>query len=388
MSVDLTGSLYAAYRGAVRRGQQLRRVGEDRRAAAAFRSAARLGARYGASGAGTAERERRLRQSRRLEWLADELERGPSSTCSPPGERRQPEKEDELTARIEELITRTELTWDDVGGLDEAKSQLRTAFALAVARKPRGVRIDTAPNILLYGPPGTGKSLLAVAASNCLDTTFFSVKPGGVLSKWFGESPRLVTRLYQLARRRAPSVVFIDELESLFPSRDRAQSGAECRLLSALLSEISGVRAGGSESPVFTLGATNAPWLMDEAALSRFGRRIYVGLPDEGARRAILQIHLHRNGHRLDFPLGRLVRGTAGFSGRQIADLCTRAVESMVAARNPDIEQAASGCRRAVPYRIRTRPLQWHDFEKALDRMQPDTSSGTLRRFENWQRPR
>ncbi len=223
---------------------------------------------------------------------------------------------------------------------------------MAVAKRPKDVTIDTVGNVLLYGPPGTGKSLLAAAVSNGLQATFFNVSTAKLLSKWFGESPRLISTLFTTARLRAPAVVFIDELEALFPSREADTSGAERRVVSTLLAELSGVSTSGQAPTVFTIGATNAPWLMDAAALSRFSRRIHVPLPDEDARRAILEIHLTKKGHRLEFPVHRLIEATEGFSGRQLAHVAAATVERMVAQSNPDLADVVArgdATRPAIP---------------------------------------
>jgi katanin p60 ATPase-containing subunit A1 len=292
---------------------------------------------------------------------------------------------DDLQAQIDALVTRAAVTWEDIGGLETTKRAIQLGFGMAVAKKPEGIVLDAVHNVLLYGPPGTGKSLLAAALSSGLQATFFNVSASNVLSKWFGESPRLISTLFATARRRSPAVVFIDELESLFPSRDSDTSGAERRVLSTLLAELSGLSTSGESPPVFTVGATNAPWLMDSAALSRFSRRVYVPLPDRQARQAVLDIHLARKGHRLDFSIQRLVDATDGLSGRQLAFLAAAAVQRMVAECNPDLaDVAARGDFSVHQYQIKARPLAWSDVEAVLSGMKPDTSTKVLRRFETW----
>jgi spastin len=155
--------------------------------------------------------------------------------------------------------------------------------------------------------------------------------------------------------------------------------------VSTLLAEMSGVTTSGASPAVFTIGATNAPWLMDAAALSRFSRRVHVPLPDAEARRAVLEIHLTRKGHTLDLPLDRLVAATASLSGRQLAYLAAAAAERMIADQNSDLPDiVARGNADLARYRLRTRPLRWHDFEPVLANMQPDTTPESLRRFDKW----
>ena len=302
-----------------------------------------------------------------------------------PRSRSKPRSRASLDAQIEALITRADVTWDDIGGLDATKRELQLAFGMAMAKKPQGVRIDVANNVLLYGPPGTGKSLLAAAVSGGLHAVFFNVSALKLLSKWFGESSRLISALYGMARKRAPAVVFMDELECLFPSRDTACSGAEHQVLSTLLAELSGVATSSQAPPVFTIGATNCPWLMDSAALSRFGRRIYVPLPDAEARQSILQLHLASKGHLLEFGLERLIAATEGLSGRQLAHVASAAVEHMVAESNPELPGiVAQGGKSVKQYRIKTRALRWSDVEPVLARIKPETPPDAVRRFETW----
>lgn len=387
MNVDLSRSIDHSFRSTLDRAGRLRAEGRSAEAAAVYREAARLArqrARYAVS---RPEKARRLKRAEDLAALAEQVvDEKPSE---PPEQPRRDDEEledtGELQSQIDGLITQADVRWDDIGGLEETKQRIQLAFGMAVARKPQGVTLDVVNNVLLYGPPGTGKSLLAAAVSGGLHATFFNVRASELMSKWFGESSRLISLLYDTARRRAPSVVFIDELESLFPSRDGATSGPERRVLSTLLAELSGVSTSGESPHVFTIGATNAPWLMDTAALSRFGQRIYVPLPDPEARQSVLEIHLEGKGHMLDFPLDRLISATEGFSGRQLAHLAAAAVHKMVADSNPDLADAATrGDDMLEQYQIKTRPLQWSDVESSLSRMKPDTSPEALKRFETW----
>lgn len=384
MNIDLSHSMETAFRQAIDRAETLRQAGRTAEAARVYREAGRLAKQLARYAVGTAEKSRRLQRARDLETLAEQLARLPAATEVGRTDQAEPEA-DELQAQIDALITRADVTWTDIGGLAETKRAIQLAFGIAVAQKPEGLRLDSIQNVLLYGPPGTGKSLLAAAVSGGLKATFFNVSASKVLSKWFGESPRLISTLYATARRRAPSVIFLDELESLFPSRDADTSGAERRVVSTLLAELSGVTTSAASPAVFTIGATNAPWLMDAAALSRFSRRVYVPLPDAAARRAVLEIHLTRKGHALEFPLDRLVAATAGLSGRQLSYLAAAAAERMVADRNAELpDLVARGTADLANYRLKTRPLRWPDFESVLATTEPDTTPESLQRFDKW----
>lgn len=384
MNIDLSHSMQTAFRQAIDRAETLRQAGRTAEAARVYREAGRLAKQLARYAVGSAEKSRRLQRARDLETLAEQLARLPAATEVRRTDQAEPEA-DELQAQIDALITRADVTWTDIGGLAETKRAIQLAFGIAVAQKPEGLRLDSIQNVLLYGPPGTGKSLLAAAVSGGLKATFFNVSASKVLSKWFGESPRLISTLYATARRRAPSVIFLDELESLFPSRDADTSGAERRVVSTLLAELSGVTTSTASPAVFTIGATNAPWLMDAAALSRFSRRVYVPLPDAAARRAVLEIHLTRKGHALEFPLDRLVAATAGLSGRQLSYLAAAAAERMVADRNAELpDLVARGTADLANYRLKTRPLRWPDFEPVLATTEPDTTPESLQRFDRW----
>jgi len=384
MNIDLSRSMELSFRKTLHRADQLRSAGQGAEAAAVYREAARLSRQLAQYAVGAAEKTRRIERARDLDTLAEKVVQERPASTRPEAETPGGEN-DELAAQIDALITRADVSWNDIGGLEATKRSIQVAFGLAVAKRPEGVTLPGGANMLLFGPPGTGKSLLAAAVSNGLQATFFNVSAASLLSKWFGESSRLISTLYAAARRRAPSVVFLDELEALFPSRDCDTTGPERRVLAALLVALSGVSTSGSAPAVFTIGATNAPWLMDSAALSRFGRRVYVPLPDPPARRAILEIHLTGKGHRLEFPIQRLVEATEGLSGRQLAHLASAAVERMAAQCNPDLaEVVARGDASISQYELRTRAVAWSDVEPALAAVKPDASAEAIRRFEAW----
>ena len=171
--------------------------------------------------------------------------------------------------------------------------------------------------ILLYGPPGTGKSHLAKAVATEVDATFFSVSSSDLVSKWVGESEKLVSALFEEAARRRPAIIFIDEVDALASTRRDGESDASRRLKNELL-----VRMSAIESGVLVLGATNIPWELDAAVRRRFERRVYIPLPDEGARRELLRIHLGETPHSLaPSDLDRLASRTMGLSGADVSVL-------------------------------------------------------------------
>ena len=256
---------------------------------------------------------------------------------------------------------------------------------MALARKPKGVRIDSWSNMLLFGPPGTGKTLLAAATAGSLEATFFNVKVSNVLSKYFGESTRILSALFTVARRLSPSVIFLDEFESLSPPRGEGESGAERRIVSTLLAELDGMSSKDDRNYVLTIGATNLPWLLDGAVLSRFQQRIFVPLPDADARRAILEIHLARRGHKLTLPIEELVQRTDGYSGREIEQICQTAITSMTRRANPGLMAVVDKGQTALrAYEIQVEALTEADFQNAFSQIHPAVDVASIKRYQDW----
>lgn len=170
-----------------------------------------------------------------------------------------------------------------MAGLEEAKAALQEAVILPTkfpqffdeARKSWS-------GILLYGPPGTGKSFLAKACATEADATFFSVSSSDLMSKWMGESERLVKSLFEMAREQKPSIIFIDEIDSLCGARTEGSNDSSRRVLTEFLVQMQGV--GSNNDKLLVLGATNTPWELDSAIRRRFEKRIYIALPGETAR--------------------------------------------------------------------------------------------------------
>ena len=394
MPADLSKSVSEALTRGLKRARELAQAGQRPAAAEAYDRCADLAERYAGYAVNTAERSRRLRQAEEYRRLGAALRAAPSDEGAEPTAQR-PTKvradattpPDEYQAAVYELIDRSSVTWDDIGGLDAVKDEIRMAYGLALAAQPEGVVIESGRNMLFYGPPGTGKTLLAAATSNGLDATFFNVRLSSMLSKYFGESTKLIEALYAVARGRAPSVVFFDEFDALTARRDAPDAGgAERRLLATILAALDGM-AGKEKGPlVFTLAATNLPWMIDAAVLSRFDKRVYVPLPDAQVRRQILEMHITRRGHRLDDDLGRLVAQTEGLSGRRIAQLCRSAIKRVVAEENPGLlARVEKGQTALQDYQIRIRPLRLSDFDAALDSVSPEVTAEHLDRYRQWQ---
>ncbi|MFI6687981.1 ATP-binding protein [Streptomyces sp. NPDC050485] len=218
----------------------------------------------------------------------------------------------------------------DVGGMQEVKDRLEAAF-LAPLRNPELRKLygkSLRGGLLLYGPPGCGKTFVARAVAGELGASFLSVSVNDVLDMWIGNSERNMHELFQTARRQAPCVVFLDELDALGGKRSRTQSAGMRNTVNQLLTELDGINAAANEG-VFVLAATNVPWDVDIALRrpGRFDRTLLVLPPDAPARETILRYHLReRPIEKVD--LGKLVKLTDGLSGADLAHLCESAAET------------------------------------------------------------
>jgi katanin p60 ATPase-containing subunit A1 len=272
--------------------------------------------------------------------------------------------------------------------LKETKNLIKETIIIAVANKPESIKADK--GILLFGPPGTGKTLLAAATAGSLESTFFNVKVSSILSKYFGESSKLISALYDSARRHSPSIVFIDEFDSITMSRDGDQGEASRKVLSTLLSELDGFQDKKSDKLILTLAATNTPWDLDDAVLSRFPKRIYIPLPDSEASIDIIKIQLEDlDSKKLDFKRISEQCLTNHYSGRDIQNMCRDAKRSMIRRSNKkifnDLDRTAElSFHELRRMNLQVTPLTMEDFEQAITKIKSPISTEIIQRHEKW----
>jgi len=270
--------------------------------------------------------------------------------------------------------------WNDIAGLQHVKQALREAIVLPIAKPElfKGARRPWS-GILLFGPPGCGKTLLAKAAATECKATFFSASSADLLSKWLGESEKLISSLFKVARLKAPSLIFMDEIDSLATKRgEGSESGGERRVKTQLLSEIQGLKST-HDKPLLVLGATNRPWDIDNAMLSRFEKRVHVPLPDLKARAGIFKIHTEGvNSALTDEEFVELAVRTEGYSGRDIANICREVI--MLPIRELDM----SGLLENSDKEVKLRDITLKDFKKTLKKVKPMTHKALMKKYNDW----
>jgi proteasome regulatory subunit len=227
-----------------------------------------------------------------------------------------------------EIITKPDVTYDDIGGLDSQLREVRETVELPLLHPElfKKVGIEPPKGILLIGPPGTGKTLVAKAVAHHTNATFIRTVGSELVRKYIGEGARVVRELFDLAREKSPSILFIDEIDAIGARRmDLSTSGDRevQRTLMQLLAEIDGFDPLGN---VKIIAATNRPDILDEALIrpGRFDRIIEIPLPDENAREKIFRIHTRKMNIR-DVEISALAKETNGLSGADIKAICTEA---------------------------------------------------------------
>ena len=280
-------------------------------------------------------------------------------------------------------------TWDAVAGLEMVKQSIQEAAILPLVRPDLFTGLRKPQNILLYGPPGTGKTMLVRAAANESGSHLFVVTSSAVTSKFMGEAEKLVRTLFQVARELAPCILFLDELDALLSIRkgDGSEHEASRRMKTEFMVQMDGIRNSGSSDGetaghhVLIIGCTNCPWDVDPAVLRRFPRRIFVPLPDDDARRGLIQLLLRKvDKHSLTSRhISTLVKRTSGFSGSDITAIASEA--SFGPLRDLG---GLEKIRDVRPENVR--PLMLKDFETVLNQTTKSISDAQLQRYDEWKK--
>mmetsp|Transcript_72921 Transcript_72921/g.116311 ORF Transcript_72921/g.116311 Transcript_72921/m.116311 type:complete len:455 (-) Transcript_72921:166-1530(-) len=302
----------------------------------------------------------------------------------PPPKKRN-KHDQELYSRIEEEIiaTNPNVSFNDVVGLDNVKQALLEAVILP-AQRPDIFTGPRAPpkGLLLFGPPGNGKTFIAKALASECKATFFCISSSSLTSRYVGEGEKLVRALFECARDRAPSIIFIDEIDSLLTSRgQKDEQESSRRMKTEFLIQFDGVQSGDNEQQrVLLVGATNLPWELDDAALRRFPKRILVNKPDGAQRRFLIDKMLcaSKHGQKLnvkmsDMDMQEVVRGTDGYSASDIKNLVNDAAMGPIRDVGMDILNTKN-----IP------PVTMKHFRESLQNIKPSTTKEALVQFQRW----
>ncbi|KHC67689.1 cell division control protein 48 [Candida albicans P75010] len=306
------------------------------------------------------------------------------------------------SALRETVVENVNVTWDDIGGLDNIKNELKETVEYPVLHPDQYQKFGLAPTkgVLFFGPPGTGKTLLAKAVATEVSANFISVKGPELLSMWYGESESNIRDIFDKARAAAPTVVFLDELDSIAKARGGSHGdagGASDRVVNQLLTEMDGMNA---KKNVFVIGATNRPDQIDPALLrpGRLDQLIYVPLPDEPARLSILQAQLRNTPLEPGLDLNEIAKITHGFSGADLSYIVQRsakfAIKDSIEAqvkinkikeekekvKTEDVDMKVDEVEEEDPVPYITRA----HFEEAMKTAKRSVSDAELRRYESY----
>ncbi|XP_040407865.1 spastin isoform X3 [Cygnus olor] len=267
--------------------------------------------------------------------------------------------------------------FDDIAGQDLAKQALQEIVILPSLRPElfTGLRAP-ARGLLLFGPPGNGKTMLAKAVAAESNATFFNISAASLTSKYVGEGEKLVRALFAVARELQPSIIFIDEVDSLLCERREGEHDASRRLKTEFLIEFDGVQSSG-EDRILVMGATNRPQELDDAVLRRFTKRVYVSLPNEETRLILLRNLLSKQGSPLtQKELAQLARMTDGYSGSDLTALAKDAALGPIRELKPEQVKNMSASEM--------RNIKLSDFTESLKKIKRSLSPQTLEAYIRW----
>ncbi|KAM9195690.1 spastin isoform 4-T4 [Mergus octosetaceus] len=267
--------------------------------------------------------------------------------------------------------------FDDIAGQELAKQALQEIVILPSLRPElfTGLRAP-ARGLLLFGPPGNGKTMLAKAVAAESNATFFNISAASLTSKYVGEGEKLVRALFAVARELQPSIIFIDEVDSLLCERREGEHDASRRLKTEFLIEFDGVQSSG-EDRILVMGATNRPQELDDAVLRRFTKRVYVSLPNEETRLILLRNLLSKQGSPLtQKELAQLARMTDGYSGSDLTALAKDAALGPIRELKPEQVKNMSASEM--------RNIKLSDFTESLKKIKRSLSPQTLEAYIRW----
>ena len=267
------------------------------------------------------------------------------------------------------LVRVPSVTYEDIGGIEEEIQRIREMVELPLKHPElfRHLGIEPPKGVLLYGPPGCGKTLLAKAVANESGANFISINGPEIMSKYYGESEKRLRMIFERAQREAPTIIFIDEIDSIAPNRNEVTGEVERRVVSQLLSLMDGLEARGD---VIVIGATNRPEALDPALRrpGRFDREIEIGVPDKKGRKEILMIHTRNVPLADDVDLDELAEITYGFVGADLAALVREAAMAALRRVLPQIDLESE----TIPLEILEQlVVKKSDFQEALKLIQP-----------------
>lgn len=280
-----------------------------------------------------------------------------------------------------EILTKSpNVSWDDIAGLDFAKKTIKEIIIWPLLRPDLFNGIRRPPKgLLLFGPPGTGKTMIAKAIASQSKSQFFNISASSLLSKWIGESEKLVRTLFTLASLNQPSVIFIDEIDSILTSRSENENESSRRIKTEFLVQLDG--AGTNiDDRILIIGATNRPQEIDDAFVRRLSKRLYIPLPNKVSRKMLIETVIEKekkmgnkynvNNDEIDI----IVNKTKGYSGSDLINVCKEA--AMMPIRNiDDICNFQPGELREVNY---------HDFEESLNNVKKSVSEKTIEQYVLW----
>lgn len=271
------------------------------------------------------------------------------------------------------------ITWDDIAGLEYIKKIVKEVVVFPMLRPDIFTGLRRPPKgILLFGPPGTGKTLIGKCIASQSKSTFFSISASSLTSKWVGDGEKMVRALFAVAKIYQPSVIFIDEIDSLLTQRSETEHESSRRLKTEFLVQLDGA-ATSEDDRILIVGATNRPQELDEAARRRLVKRLYVPLPELEARKQIINNLLKSVHHDLgEEDIARIAEKSEGYSGADMTNLCKEA--SMEPIRSISFSQLEDIRMEEV------RHITNRDFEQALINVRPSVSRSDLNIYIEWDR--